>query len=142
MRSPRKNWKQILGLGLMLALFGLAAAKTWQAPEEAKKVKNPEKSAPESIAKGKEIFTKTCVVCHGDKGDGKGPAGAALNPPPANFTDKKAMDTMTDGELFWKMSKGDGSAMASYEKQISETDRWNLVNYIRTFSPGAPEKKP
>jgi len=134
MRSAGKNWRRTLGLGLLVALLALAAAKTWQAPEEAKKVKNPVQAAPESIAAGKNIFDEKCFTCHGIKGDGKGPAGAALNPPPANFADKKMMDSMTDGELFWKLSNGDGGAMAPQKNAYSEADRWNLVNYIRTFT--------
>ena len=140
MRSASNNWRWTLGLGLVAALLALAAVKKWEAPEEAKKVTNPVKATPESIAKGKEIFAKACVVCHGEKGDGKGPAGAALNPPPANFTDKKLMDTMTDGELFWKLSNGDGGAMAPQKNAYSDTDRWNLVNYLRTFAQAAPAK--
>lgn len=142
MFSSRNNWKQVLGLGLVLALLGLAAAKPWVAPDDAKKVKNPVKATPESIAAGKKIFDAVCFTCHGSKGDGKGPASASLNPPPANFTDRKLMDTMTDGELFWKMSNGDGGSIAGYKNSYSETDRWNLVNDIRTFSRPVEEKKP
>jgi cytochrome c len=46
----------------------------WVAPEEAKKMKNPVKATKASIQKGKEIYEKKCALCHGDKGDGKGPA--------------------------------------------------------------------
>ena len=57
----------------------------WVAPEEAKKIKNPIKATKASIQRGKEIYEKKCTLCHGDKGDGKGPASAGLNPKPTNF---------------------------------------------------------
>jgi mono/diheme cytochrome c family protein len=132
-----------LGLGLCLALpFALSAhgpMSGWRAPPEAQKVKNPVRATPESITAGKKIFATVCFTCHGEKGDGKGPAGAMLNPPPANFTDAKMMAEMTDGEFFWRISTGKG-AMPSYEKQYSEADRWNLVNYLRTFASAQPKK--
>ena len=123
--------------GLALAVLAYAQAEPWKAPPEAKKLVNPVKATPESVAKGKEIFAKVCVVCHGEKGDGKGPAGAALTPPPGNFTDP-AVQAQTDGEIFWKITNGRG-AMISYKDTYSETDRWNLVNFIRTFAKA--EKK-
>jgi mono/diheme cytochrome c family protein len=33
---------------------------------------------PKMIAKGKEVFTAKCALCHGEKGDGKGPGAANL----------------------------------------------------------------
>src|SRR5881296_3108351 len=33
---------------------------------------------PAMIARGKEIYTTRCGVCHGDAGDGKGPGGVAV----------------------------------------------------------------
>jgi mono/diheme cytochrome c family protein len=44
------------------------------------------------------------------------------------------MKDVTDGELFWKMSKGRG-VMPAWEDQFSETQRWELVNYLRTLLP-------
>src|SRR5437867_12512137 len=43
---------------------------------------------PKMIARGKEIYTTTCAVCHGDSGDGKGPAGVALALKPVSFQAK------------------------------------------------------
>src|SRR5262249_42044201 len=51
---------------------------------------------PAQIGRGKEIFTARCAVCHGDAGDGKGPAGLALPLKPADFTDKRGVAEMRD----------------------------------------------
>jgi mono/diheme cytochrome c family protein len=34
---------------------------------------------------GREVYTRQCAGCHGTTGDGKGPAGAYLNPPPRDY---------------------------------------------------------
>ena len=104
----------------------------WIAPDEAKKMKNPVKSTRASIQKGKEIYEKKCALCHGIKGDGKGTASAGLNPKPTNFEDSHG-EKMTDGEHFWKITTGRG-AMPSFEKDLTEEERWHMINYINTFS--------
>ena len=34
---------------------------------------------------GREVYTRQCAGCHGTTGDGKGPAGSHLNPPPRDY---------------------------------------------------------
>ncbi len=102
----------------------------WVAPASAKSLKNPF-SGNSSINKGKSIYKTRCVVCHGDKGKGDGPAGKALNPPPADHT-AAAVQSQTDGELFWKISEGRGP-MVGWKLILSEEERWHLVNYLRTL---------
>ena len=51
----------------------------------------------------------------------------------ANFTDAKAMAEMTDGELFWKMNTG-RAPMPAWNDLLPLEQRWELVNYIRTFA--------
>ncbi len=104
----------------------------WVAPPDARAVKNPLKKTPDVLAAGAETFKENCEVCHGPKGDGTGPTAKTLTIKPANFTDPKLMAAETDGSLFWKMSKGRG-AMPSWEDQLSDTERWQLVIYIRSL---------
>jgi len=123
----------ILGLSLLIvAVFAFAHEKTgWIAPAEAKKMKNPIKATKASIQKGKEIYENKCALCHGVKGDGKGPTAAGLNPKPTNFRESHG-EKMTDGEHFWKIVTGRGG-MPSFEKDLTAEERWHLVNYINTF---------
>ena len=123
-----------LGLSLLLVTsLSLAHEKSdWIAPEGAKKVKNPIKATKSSIQRGKEIYEKKCSLCHGDKGDGKGPASAGLNPKPTNFKNSHG-EKMTDGEHFWKITTGRGG-MPSFAKDLTEEERWHVINYINTFS--------
>ena len=44
-------------------------------------------------------FKTFCSTCHGPAGKGDGPAGAALNPKPANFSDPSFHSSRTDDQL-------------------------------------------
>ena len=44
---------------------------------------------PKMIARGREIYTAKCAVCHGEKGDGKGPGSLNLPLKPADLTNAK-----------------------------------------------------
>lgn len=118
---------------VVLMSFGITTnldQDKWVAPESSKSLKNP-RSGAESVANGKSIYSTRCVVCHGATGKGDGPAGKALNPPAADHS-SEVVQAQTDGELFWKISEGRG-AMVGWKLILSEQDRWDLVNYIRTL---------
>ena len=128
----------LLSLALMaLVTVVFAHEKTgWIAPEEAKKMKNPVKATEASIKKGKEIYEKKCALCHGARGDGKGLAAGGLNPKPTNFKDSHG-EKMTDGEHFWKITTGRGG-MPSYAKDLTEEERWHVINYVNILSSRNP----
>ena len=87
---------------------------------DAKALKNPIASSPESIAKGKALFEGkgTCFNCHGKEGKGDGPAGAILNPSPRNFTNCKFHKKRKDGEFFWVIKNGSaGTGMVSLDSR-------------------------
>jgi cytochrome c oxidase cbb3-type subunit 2 len=94
------------------------------------------------IARGKEIYTASCAVCHGDAGDGKGPAGVALPLKPASFQDKHGVAEMRDNYWFWRVSEGGqsepfkskGSAMPPWKGTLSVQDRWAVIAYQHTFT--------
>jgi mono/diheme cytochrome c family protein len=131
MRHRCFRWTLVLSSTALVALVFAHEMTGWIAPEEAKKVKNPIKATKASIQKGKEIYEKKCALCHGIKGDGKGPASVGLNPKPTNFRDSHG-ERMTDGEHFWKITTGKGP-MPSFEKDLTPEERWHGINYINTF---------
>ena len=107
-------------------------SKKWSAPAAEAQKKNPVAASESSLAAGHKIYLKTCAMCHGKTGDADGPAVIELNIHPAKLSDP-AVATESDGALFWKVTTGK-KPMPAYSKRLSETDRWNLVNYIRTLS--------
>ena len=111
---------------------------TWELPDNAAETKNPVAVTPESIAKGKELYMErtkgNCVFCHGETGAGNEANLAKLRRKPADLSNKERMTAMTDGELFWKISKGITGIMPAGEKRMTEEERWHVVNYIRTLA--------
>lgn len=112
----------------------LQQKSAWVAPASANSLTNPLKGQPEAIAAGKKLYHTYCAVCHGDKGKGDGIAAAGLNPKPADHTSAKVQD-QSDGAIFWKITNGRApiASMASYKNTLTETQRWQLVDYIRTL---------
>ena len=115
---------------------------TWELPADADKTKNPVASTPESISKGKELYLErtkgNCIFCHGEDGTGNEANLPRLRRKPADLSNKERMSAMTDGELFWKISKGIKGIMPDGEKRMTEEERWNVVNYVRTLAKEKP----
>ena len=103
----------------------------------AKAMKNPFPNSPANVAKGKELFQgkATCFTCHGENGDGNGPAGAALDPGPRNFQNGKFLAAKTDGELFWVIKNGSaGTSMISYAPSVvTDQEAWEIITFVRTL---------
>lgn len=139
MKTPHKHPDLILksiACAFLFILFNInpfqALAQTrWVAPKSAVIVKNP-LEVHKGLAEAKTLYVANCSPCHGDQGKGNGPAAQALNPKPADHT-SAAVQSQTDGELFWKLSEG-RNAMASYKNVFTAQQRWELVNYIRTLA--------
>lgn len=136
--TSSKIFNPIFRFSLMVSIFiffgNFAKAQTniWSVPQSALSVKNPNAPTAASIKNGKALYATYCTPCHGKNGSGNGPAAAALNPKPADHTSAK-VQAETDGALFYKMSEGH-SPMPAYAAVLSVTQRWDLVNYIRTLA--------
>jgi mono/diheme cytochrome c family protein len=116
----RATW--ILGLGI-----GILVASPLAHGQDAAKVE-----------KGQQVFNIYCLNCHGALGDGQGPVGKTLNPPPRDFTkgdfkyggtDKDLFDVISNGAA----SKGGSPLMAPWGSVIPEADRWAVVAFVRSL---------
>ena len=129
----------IIVLGSVALVYGVT---NWAAEQRAKKMPNPVPVTEESLKTGLKIYNDHCVQCHGDKGDGKGEKSAQLSTEPGNFTDPQKMHGLTDGELYWQITKGH-NPMPGYEDKLTPLQRWQAVIYIRAFaSPSQPVQTP
>ena len=90
-------------------------------------------NTPDLVAKGKSLYASKCLTCHGEKGDGMGPAGKYLNPKPRNFSTGPYKKGDKASDLFTTITNGlDGTAMIGF-KDVLEADRWAMVYYVQTF---------
>jgi mono/diheme cytochrome c family protein len=110
----------------------------WKAPARASKRKNPIPADEKSITRGKDLYAQNCLSCHGATGKGDGPAAKDLPKKVHDLADAKTVGE-TDGALFWKITEGK-APMTSYEKLLSEEDRWHVVNYLRKLAPSKKEE--
>lgn len=109
-----------------------AQNKIFTAPKEADALKNPLAGNTETLKYAKVLYTTYCAPCHGDKGKGDGVAASGLAKKPADHT-SDLVQKQADGALFWEMSEGD-NPMPAYKTVLTENQRWELVNYIRTLA--------
>jgi mono/diheme cytochrome c family protein len=94
------------------------------------------------IARGKEIYDRRCSVCHGEQGDGKGPAAAGLPLKPPSFRDARMVNEMAGNYWFWRISEGGlvepfksmGSVMPAWKNELSLEDLWAVIAYTHTLS--------
>ena len=105
-----------------------AAGGHWMAPEDAAKRPNPVAADRASRQRGRKLFAANCASCHGASARGDGPAGAALNPRPADLTVMAGQHP--DGDFAWKIANGRGP-MPPWNGQLSEKNIWDLVNFIQ-----------
>ena len=106
---------------------------------EDKARKNPIKFTEVSVDRGKKIYATQCSLCHGAKGDGKGELAADMKLNVPDFTKPDTLKDRTDGELFAIIGAGK-DPMPGQGGRLSDTHRWNLVNYLRALSGQVPEK--
>jgi mono/diheme cytochrome c family protein len=128
-------------LGVLGALCVLCvAAGAQQAPgtfakkggnPEAAKVKNPVAVSPASLAAGKRSYQRLCEKCHGPEGHGDGTA--ITEKQPQDLTDATWEFGSTDGELFAAVHDGTSPDMEGYKERMTDTEIWNVVNYVRSL---------
>lgn len=131
---PTAKLARLSAIGILLltagAVLGQAAPYYgWTAPPEFQGLQNPIAANAESVGRGKGIFEQRCVQCHGMKGEGEGESAESLRVPPGDLTDKKRMNSYSDGTLFWKIQVGRGE-MPPWQLTLKEEEIWHVINYI------------
>jgi high-affinity iron transporter len=86
-----------------------------------------------SITEGRKLYEANCVACHGMSGGGDGPAGASLDPKPANFHDSNLAWNTAPYNFFNTIRLGvPGTGMASFAN-FSDQEVWALAFYLKAL---------
>jgi len=121
----------------LIAAVGIGQGRQGATPEhpDAKDLKNPIASTPESIAAGQQTFRKFCGSCHGVDAKGDGPLAPKDSHPP-NLTDEVWKHGSSDGEIFTVIREGAGpkSEMKAFKSKLTAQEMWNVVNYLRSLA--------
>ena len=97
--------------------------------EAGRNLVNPIRKSPESLARGRQLYERHCLVCHGERGRGNGPVGLQFVPQPMELN-LDYVQLQPDGQIFYTISHG-SIAMPFYRQAIAAEDRWHLVNFIK-----------
>jgi len=107
------------------------------------------KSVPPAVLEeGHERYMLYCYACHGEKGDGRGPAAPGMRPAPRDFTQGMfkfagvpAGGLPHDDDLDAIIRNGlDGTPMLPWD--VSPPERHAIIQYLKTFSPRWKEEAP
>jgi cytochrome c oxidase cbb3-type subunit 2 len=133
--------EELRGLIAYLQKLGTNRGK-WRDRFEPQLMKASQVSVPRSeewIAHGKDVYQRRCLGCHGEKGDGNGPAAAFMQKDrPRNFTLAVFKFRLTpsgslpdDGDLLRTITRGvRGTAMPTWH-ELPEKDRLAVIQYIK-----------
>jgi mono/diheme cytochrome c family protein len=124
----------------LLATRNGADDAPWVAPAAEQARVNPVSPSKDATKRGRTLFLKSCATCHGPAGKGDGPAAAFGMITPRDLTSPTVQARMSDGDLFWKISKGrkvgNDVLMPGSEEGIPlEEDRWKVVLFVRSLLP-------
>ena len=107
--------------------------------KSATEVTSPIAMTKDHIEKGKEIYTRMCSHCHGDKGDGQGKLVTnekILGVP--NFAVQ--LKDLPEGKMFHTITHGKG-IMGSHAAQVNQLERWQIIQYIHILQDGGTMPK-
>ena len=95
----------------------------------------------DQLKEAERLYLINCGICHGTKLDGNGPLYNGGKGPyaaaPKNLD--RPCGSMPDGQMFYSITYGKGQ-MGSYASQLSTTQRWMVIDYIK--SKQAPAAQP
>lgn len=96
----------------------------WVAPADAAAKKNPLAGNADALGGGKKLFMRHCAECHNEDGTGLQDAADLTLP---------AVQKQSDGSMFWKITNGNVKAGMPPFARLSDTERWQIVSYVRTL---------
>ncbi|MFL5299333.1 MAG: c-type cytochrome [Anaeromyxobacteraceae bacterium] len=135
---------------LLLLACGLAACKGYRTHGFKEQQKLGGKVVPAQVlTAGERAYVQYCRACHGDKGDGKGPAARGVRPPPRDFTlgtfkfGAVPSGTLPHDEDLERVIRNGlhGTAMLAWDGVPADKVQ-QIVQYLKTFSQRWKDEEP
>ncbi len=139
----RRRWPTVSGwlvavrsvallLGVALVVVAVAGEQT-PAPQAT----NPIPNTVTSVARGAELYQANCAACHGVDARGGGPQAGTTPVRPPDLRSGH-LSSHTDGDVYYWITNGLPGGMPAWGSTLPETDRWHLVNYLRSINGRPP----
>ena len=162
MQSPEEvyRWLAVGDAPDLAPLRALSSAERWDVVAYLWRAN----TSAANLELGRRLYLTNCAACHGERGDGRGPAAGLASPheihgmaethgprAPADFTDRRAAAGASDLVYYGKLVRGGmGTGMPYWGSIFTDEELWALVNYVRSFalggegssSPPSPEGPP
>ena len=104
--------------------------------QDRSETKNPLEGKPEAIAAGKQLYSNTCLFCHGPNGLG----ARAPNLVEGYFRPEGGAD---DAIVYDIILKGrSGTLMGGFEGAFTEEEIWQVISYLRDEGLSRAKPKP
>jgi mono/diheme cytochrome c family protein len=93
-----------------------------------------------AYARGRTVYMRNCMPCHGDDLGGNGYSAHGFNPAPIDFTNAGTIPQLTESFVFWRIAKGGpglpregapwNSAMPAWEDILTEEEIWSVIIFL------------
>lgn len=130
-------WERYLVILWTLLLVLSVSSPVWAAPLT--QTNTPEAPLPlrPSAGEGQSIYAESCAPCHGDQGDGNGPAAGGLPNPPAAFSNPEALRNLSPRQIFQITKEGRiERGMPPWKNRLSDDAIWAVTSYLYDLSIG------
>ena len=97
-----------------------------EAPEKARRRRNPFEGDTQAVAAGGKLFGQHCAECHGRK------AGGARQGPSLQ---REEVRQAAPGALFWVLSNGVVRRGMPVWSKLPEPERWQIVAFLQSLKP-------
>jgi mono/diheme cytochrome c family protein len=124
--------RRAIRIALLTSLGLSACSRDRDLPELYRRLKVPPGllDSAEARENGRKLFLTSCVLCHGEKADGRGVRREGLSVPPRDFTNPSWRDGTTPRRVVFAIREGvHGTPMPGW-KSFSDAETWDLVAFL------------
>jgi mono/diheme cytochrome c family protein len=102
---------------------------------------NPTTATAQTLEQARGSYTGSCSQCHGTSGNTQGAFGQTSFAPATDLSSQSTRN-LSDSQMFYIIKNGLGfTPMPAFKDQYSDTEIWNIVNFIRMLQTTSPDQQ-